>query len=299
MIETNIEHLRDPFVLVDDKAYYVYGTGVFNNDWENTCWACYKNDSGKLNGEWIMTNELVYVRPQNAEKKLWAPEVHKYNGFYYMFATYHSSVTNHKGCTILKSVSPEGPFVEITNGHITPEDWNAIDGTFYVDAKGQPWLIFVKEWTCTDDGIGRMSAAKLSDDLTSFVSDPIDIFRADDPVWTNYKVTDGPFIYETKNKQLLMIWSNLDNKGNYCVGVARSKSGMIDSKWIQDEKLLFSKSMGAKHDGGHGMIFMDKNGQLYLSVHSPNVPTEGYGEKTVFIPLQEKNDTLIYALGQS
>lgn len=47
-----------------------------------------------------------------------------------MIETYHSSATHHKGYTILKSVFPEGPFVEITNGHITPEGCNAIDRTF-------------------------------------------------------------------------------------------------------------------------------------------------------------------------
>ena len=33
MIITNVEGLRDPFVLVDDGVYYLYGTGVSNEDW--------------------------------------------------------------------------------------------------------------------------------------------------------------------------------------------------------------------------------------------------------------------------
>ena len=50
MIVTNVEGLRDPFMLVDDGVYYLYGTGVLNKDWDNTTWDCYVNDSGSLSG---------------------------------------------------------------------------------------------------------------------------------------------------------------------------------------------------------------------------------------------------------
>ena len=50
MIEPNIENLRDPFVLVEEDAYYLYGSGTLNTDWENPDWVCYKYDCGKLNG---------------------------------------------------------------------------------------------------------------------------------------------------------------------------------------------------------------------------------------------------------
>lgn len=292
MIETNIEYVRDPFVLVEDDAYYVYGTGVVENSRNNTEWVCYKNTDARLDGEWKKTEKSVYIRPENAQTNLWAPEVHKYNGNYYMFTTYYSSATNHRGCTILKASSPEGPFVEITDGHITPREWDAIDGTLYIDEDGQPWMVFVHEWTSTDDGIGRMAAAKLSEDFTKFISEPVELFRADDPSWTNRRVTDGCFMYVTKDKQLLMIWSNTCDDG-YCVGIARSKNGKVDGEWTQDDELLFSKKLTKQYDGGHGMIFTDRDGQMYLSVHSPNKPVEERVEKTLFVPIHEENGTLV------
>lgn len=292
IIETNIELVRDPFVLVEKDAYYVYGTGVVENSRNNTEWVCYKNTGKDLCGDWKKTEKVVYIRPENAKTNLWAPEVHKYNGNYYMFTTYYSSATSHRGCTILKASSPEGPFVEITDGHITPKEWDAIDGTLYVDKDGQPWMIFVHEWTSTDDGIGRMAAAKLSEDFTKFVSEPIELFRADDPSWTNRRVTDGCFMYVTKDGQLLMIWSNNCDDG-YCVGIARSKSGKIDGPWTQDDELLFSKKLTKQYDGGHGMFFTDRDGKMYLSVHSPNQPTSDRVEKTIFVPIHEDNGTLV------
>ena len=78
--------MRDPFVVVCDDAYYMYGTGA-PNGWDKTIWACYKSTEG-LGGPWEITESLVYEIPTDAQKQFWAPEVHKYNGFYYMFASY-------------------------------------------------------------------------------------------------------------------------------------------------------------------------------------------------------------------
>lgn len=297
MIITSIRGLRDPFVLVEPNAYYVYGTGTSGKDWDSTVWACYKNTSGNLNGEWVQTDHLVYERPAHAEKNFWAPEVHKYNGAYYMFANYFSSATQHRGCSILKAPTPEGPFVEITNGHITPHNWDAIDGTFYVDSNGQPWMVFVHEWTCTDDGIGRMATAKLSDDLTHFISEPVELFRADSPSWTNERVTDGCFLYQTADGKLQMLWSNFCESG-YCVGLAES-SGGVDGVWSQKDELLFSKGFTGDYDGGHGMLFTDRDGTRYLAIHSPNTASEVTAERTVFVPVAERDGKLVCLKGEA
>ncbi len=294
MIVTSIKKLRDPFILLDKGVYYAYGTGVEQgNDWDNTRWACYKNTSGSLEGEWVRLDNSYVIYPDEAIKNRWAPEVHKYNGSYYMFTTYYSSKTNHRGCTILKAPSPEGPFEEISNGHVTRPDWDCIDGTLYVDRDGQPWLVFVHEWTSTDDGIGRMAAAKLSDDLTHLISEPIELFRADDPEWTDHGVTDGCFLYDTADGELLMIWSNFDNAHNYCVGIAKSDNGRVDGNWTQQKELLFSIEKTGNYDGGHGMILRDTDGTKYLCVHSPNKPKGEREETPVLLPILEKNGTLV------
>ena len=293
MIETNIKKLRDPFLLKENGVYYMYGTGVeADNDWKRTQYTCYRNTSGKLDGNWVKVENL-YVKPETGEKNFWAPEVHKYRDNFYMFTTYFSSVTQKRGSTILKATSPEGPFTEITNGTITPPDWHCIDSTFYIDSKGQPWMVFVHEWPNFEDKIGKMAVAKLSDDLTHLISEPKDIFRADDAPWAGGRgVTDGCFLYTTKKGSLLMIWSNFDSHG-YAVGIARSKNGRPDGEWEQEEKLLYSKSMGWEYDGGHGMIFQDTDGKKYLCIHAPNTPTADRNEVPIILPVIEKDDTLV------
>ena len=289
MIETGIFKLRDPFVLVEDGIYYVYGTDVSEGGWIDSTWCCYKGSA--LDGKWEKL-DMIYVRPENAEKNFWAPEVHKYSGFYYMIASYYSSVTSHRGCSILKSESPEGPFVEITNGHVTPSDWDAIDGTLWVDGEGQPWMVFVHEWTSADDGIGRMAAERLSDDLTRFISEPVELFRADDAPWANIQVTDGCFLYKTSGGKLQMLWSNTFDR-EYRVGIAESADGRVDGEWTQFEEPLFSKDVSGKHDGGHGMIFTAADGKKYLSVHSPNNLEGGLSEEVVFLPIKEENGKIV------
>ena len=291
MIITNVEELRDPFILFDSGVYYLYGTGVVGNDWDNTTWTCYVNDSGSLYGEWKKTEGLIYEKPKYAEKQLWAPEVHKYNGKYYMLASYYSSKTKHRGSSVLSSTSPTGPFLEISDGHITPCDKDCIDATFYLDKKGQPWLVFTREWTCTDDGIGRFDAAKVSDDLTHLTSEPIELFRADSPLWTDKQITDGCFMHTLSNGHLIMTWSNLEKDG-YAIGIAHSESDNIVGPWVQEETAFFKKDLLDQHDGGHGMIFADQDGKQYICCHSPNMPCDECKERTILIPINEKDNTI-------
>ena len=284
MITTTIECLRDPYVIVKNGVYYAYGTG----------WHCYKNTSGNPEGPWKDLGVVASVRNSDTDGgSHWAPEVHEYKGNYYMFTTYYNSVTNHRGCIILKSDSPEGPFVEITNGHVTPADWDAIDGTLYVDPDGRPWMVFVHEWTCMPGGIGSFAAAMLSEDLTHFISEPFELFKANEPSWAVMGVTDGCFLYTTKEGNLLMLWSNFDAHG-YTLAIARSENGRLDGKWIHEEKPFYSKSMTGTYDGGHGMIFTAPDGQMYISFHSPNTPVGDRKETPVFLAVREENGTLVW-----
>ena len=67
-----------------------------------------------------------------------------------------------------------------------------------------------------------------------------------------------------------MIWSNFSKNG-YVVGLAKSDSGEIDSKWEQLQP-LYEKGARADFttDGGHAMMFEDFSGKLRLALHGPN-----------------------------
>lgn len=284
MIISTIKKLRDPFIVVKDGIYYAHGTG----------WHCYRNASGSLTGDWEDLGQVVPNPADDTGHQHWAAEVHFYKGAYYMFTTYCSTKNGHRGCVIFKSDKPEGPFSFHSDGHVTPADWDCIDGTLYIDREGKPWMVFVHEWTCQPDHVGTFAAARMSEDLTKLISEPIELFRADDPAWAKAGVTDGCFMYTTADGRLLMLWSNFEADG-YCVAIARSDNGKLDGHWSHDENLLFSKALSGEYDGGHGMLFTDVDGQMYLSIHSPQT-LEGADrlESPVFVPVREENGTLVW-----
>ncbi len=279
--------IRDPCVLVYGNKYFMYGTGAATSDG----YGCYisedlENWAGPVN---------VFEKSKNPDfdgiGNYWAPECYYYNGSFYLFATYLSGTTNHRGVSIMKSDSPLGPFVEITDGHITPHDWDSIDGTLYIDRNGEPFMIFVHEWTSMPDGIGDMSYAKLSDDLTHFISEPVTMFKANDALWTTRHVTDGPFPYRTSDGSLIMLWSNFITADGYAVGIAHSSNGEIDGKWTHELTPLYNTGSGYEYDGGHGMLFTTLDGRLMLSIHSPNSSDE-VKTHAVFYEVEDTGNTI-------
>ena len=271
-------YCRDPYVMPYDGKYYLYlGAGKrgiicqVSEDLEN--W------SEQIN---VFTPSEDF---HGIDSFFWAPECHYYNGKFYIFTSVKSSLCGHRVISSYVSDNPLGPFRE--QAIISPFDWDSIDGTLFIDEENQPWLVFVHEWTSMPepDKIGAISCAKLNEDLTAFISEPKDLFYAYDPEWARNRVTDGPFMYKTDGGKLLMIWSNFSPNG-YVVAVASSKNGKVDGEWVQ-ERLLFDE------DGGHGMIFKTFEGELMLSIHSPNMRASKTNvEHLVLLPLKEENDML-------
>ena len=274
--------IRDPFVLVHDGLYYMYGTCAT----PKPGYGCFVSpDLAHWAGPF---NVFTAAADFDGDKNFWAPECHAYGGAFYLFATYHSRTTDHRGVSVFRADDPLGPFEEISDGHVTPHDQDCIDGTLYVDGAGQPYMVYVAEWTSTDDGIGRMAAAPLSDDLTHFISEPRELFRADDPFWKPHKITDGPFLYKSRTGKLLMLWSNMSPDG-YCVALASAKS--ITGKWRQQLARLYVKDRRRVYDGGHGMLFTDLNGQLTLCIHAPN-DGDVAPARAAFFPVRDLGYTL-------
>jgi len=282
-------HVRDPFMLVDGGKYYLYGSRGPETWGKCTGLDVYVSEDME---NWSEAAE-VFTPPADfwSDYNFWAPEVHVYKGAYYMFVSFKSD-TRCRGTQILKAESPMGPFVPHSNGPVTPEEWECLDGTLYVDPNGKPYMVFCHEWVQIKDG--EMCAIELTEDLSAPVGKPFLLFRASDPVWAsgfedegekdNY-VTDGPFLYRTQDGTLLMIWSSFAQNA-YCEGIAYSDNGDITGSWIHDERLLFAE------DGGHGMIFKTLEGELKFIFHQPN---NSPNERPHVISLKDVGNTIYEA----
>lgn len=279
MIKRQDIHIRDPFILVDGGHYYLYGTKG------KTSWGAAEEFQVFVSDDLEnFSDPVIAFKPPEgfwADRNFWAPEVHKWRGAYYMFASFFAQ-GKMRATQILRAGSPLGPFT-MHGEHITPPDWMCLDGSFYVDKDGKPWMFFCHEWLQIADG--GMCAIPLKEDLTAPDGEAVTLFHASNAPWCQMKdgngITDGPFLLDMPGGDLVMLWSTGGVNG-YCIGVARSKNGVL-GPWTVDEQPLFDK------DGGHGMIFTSLEGETLLAIHSPNTPSGA--ERPIFIPVKlEGND---------
>ncbi|MBQ6314783.1 MAG: family 43 glycosylhydrolase [Mogibacterium sp.] len=296
-------NIRDPFVLVHDNKYYLYGTR------SETCWGpadgfdCYVSDDLE---NWEGPFEIFH-RPEGffADAFYWAPECYEYEGAFYLVATLGTlDNTIKKGTYILRSERPEGPF-EVYSERITPADWTCIDATMYIE-EGEPWIVFSHSFEDPGSVDGDYCLMKLSHDLRTasghedgslaLPEDIVTLFSAKDCPWAtpvpfakaefgidgDCYFSDGPSLLMIDDS-LYMINSSWGGRG-YAVGVARSDSGRIAGPWsIQNEPLY-------PENGGHGMFFKDLNGDIIFTLHYPN---DKYLERPHFMKVTEKDGTLV------
>lgn len=110
----------------------------------------------------------------------------------------------------------------------------------------------------------------LKKDLSKAKGEPFVLWTAREAAWTaafgkevsNY-VTDGPFLFHSKDGRLMSLWSSFDKDG-YALARAYSSNGKISGKWIAEEKPVFAD------DSGHAMIFKTFENRRILVLHSPN-----------------------------
>jgi arabinan endo-1,5-alpha-L-arabinosidase len=294
-VKTSDIQIRDPFILVrrTEGRYVLFGT-TDHALWHGpgTGFDCY---TSRDLAEW--EGPIPAFRPPKgfwATTNFWAPEAHEYNGSFHLLATFKAE-GRYRGTQVLRSVRPEGPYLPISEGPVTPRDWECLDGTLHVDAQGRPWIVFCQEWQQVHNG--GMHAMRLSDDLARAVAPPLFLFNASEAPWVRpipdrplekgYRfpcyVTDGPFLHRMSDGTLLMLWSSAGAQG-YAMGIARSVSGTVEGPWSQDASPLWSR------DGGHGMVFRALDGRLFTSLHTPN---DTPNERAAFFPLEERGGTLV------
>lgn len=290
-MKTNEINIRDPYILVYNNKYYMYGTR------SETCWGiadgfdCYvSQDMNEWEGPIIVfQNDGSFW----ADRSYWAPECYYYRNSFFFITTFGAK-NRKKGVQILKSDNPLGPFQPITSGPVTPDDWCCIDGSLYINKEGKPFLLFSRTFEDVPDG--DICSMELSEDLTEAKEKPKKIFNALEAPWAvpfpyakqefhmdgDIYFSDGPCAYRTSQNELFIIWSSWGQNG-YTVGTAYSDNGEIDGNWFHCKKPLFDKN------GGHGMVFKALDGQDYYLLHYPN---DLYKERPQFSKIIKRNRIL-------
>lgn len=283
-------NLRDPFILTYESKYYMYGSRV-GTPYEGCTWGDQTGFDVYESSDMENWSEPKCVFEKNdgfwGEYHFWAPEVHFYNGKFYLIATFKAK-GKCRGTHILVCDTPNGIFTPVSALPVTPLESECLDGTLYVDKKGVPHLVYCHEWLQIDNG--TVCEVALADDLSRAISEPKVLWSAKD--YPNVKairkngtgfVTDGPFFYRCENGDLVCIWSTHDKDTGYVELISKSSNGDIDGSWTLLDTPLFDK------DGGHGMIFRDLTGNLRFVMHNPNTILL---ERPVITRLYDENGNL-------
>ncbi|MDQ8188018.1 glycoside hydrolase family 43 protein [Pelagicoccus sp. SDUM812002] len=275
--------LHDPFIVAHEptKTYYLYTRNVSRLTGVSDLGTMAYTSKDLKN--WSQPKVVFTVLEDSfAQEGNWAPEVHEYQGKFYLFVTLHDSDaflkrppdawrdTYVRGTISAVSDSPDGPFEMLNkDGPVVPRELMTLDGTLYIDQENQPWMVYAHEWLQRIDG--TIEAVKLSPDLARAVGEPVHIFKASDAPWLNQSievsdaglsyVTDGPQFYRSKTDVLLMLWSSYES-GSYVQTIARSESGTLLGPWVQLDPLV-------KRDSGHGMLFHTFDGDFMMVLHRP------------------------------
>lgn len=285
-------NIRDPFILPYENRYYMYGSRV------GAPQSYRKEDRwGPQSGFDVYISEnledwsepkSVFERQEGfwGEYQFWAPEVHAYQGKFYMLASFKAN-GKCRATHILVSQTPDGVFHPVSEYPATPSDWECLDGTLYVDQSGNPHMIFCHGWDQIFDG--TVCEVMLSGDLSTAITPPRVLWKASDHPGVAETgrgkgyITDGPFLYKCKNGDLLAIWSSFVS-GGYAELLAKSDNGDITGNWKVLDTPLWSE------DGGHGMIFESFSGEKYFIFHCPNGPVQA--ERPRIVAVKEENGRL-------
>lgn len=262
--------LSDPCILADSITQMYYMTGTGGKLWKS-------KDLKVWEGPYTVaqTDSNSWM---GAQPIIWAAELHAYKGKYYYFATFtneHIKIDTVKGNVIdrrashvLVSDRPDGPYVPMKDPVYLPADKPTLDGTFWVDTDGKPYMVYCYEWLQNWDG--TIEKIELKPDLSGSVGEGKLLFKASESPWSREKqdgkvvpnkVTDGPYLFRTGTGRLGMIWTSWIYDV-YTQGVAYSESGTLDGPWIQEEEPITPPNYG------HGMLFRTLDGVWLMSVHS-------------------------------
>lgn len=288
--------MSDPAVLADSATQMYYMTGTGGMMWTS-------KDLRLWDGPYRVaeTDPSSWMGPR---PMIWAAEFHKYKGKYYYFATFtnrevkidtvRGNVIERRASHVLVSDSAKGPYRPMADPTYLPADKPTLDGTFWVDTDGKPYLIYCYEWLQNWDG--TIEYIRLKDDLSGTIGEATLMFKSSTCPWSREKnekgeivpnkVTDGPFLFRTGTGRLGMLWTSwIDNI--YTQGVAYSESGTLVGPWVHEPKPITPPNFG------HSMLFRTLDGRWLMSVHSHKDVNGRYVRQPHFFNVDFTGDRLV------
>lgn len=258
--------LADPYVMLHDGLYYIYGTNV------GTGFDVYTSKDLQY---WKRESNLALSNNDSyGEDRFWAPEVYyveKENKFYMFYST-------EEHICVATSDSPLGPFKQDVKEAIREE--KSIDTSVFLEEDGKAYLYFVR---FTDGNV--IWCAELQEDLKKIKEETLTqcLVATEDweVIWP--KVVEGPSVFKQNGTYYMMYSANSYESQDYAVGYATADSPLGPWKRYEGNPILhkYDNLVGV----GHGAPFTDKEGKMHYVFHTHKSQTEIHPRTSHFVDM--------------
>lgn len=286
VLPTTETPVHDPVIIKQGSVYYIFCTGNGISVWSSTDLKQWKKEAP------------VFAKPPQwavdavpgFKGHIWAPDIHFYNGSYYLFyaVSQFGKNTSCIGVAVNKTLHPSSPgYKWIDLGKVVQsvpgrDLWNAIDPNLIVDEKNEPWLAFGSFW-------GGIKLVKL--DRQMKLAEPQQWYTiARRPRAYNTPDSSGggaaveaPFIFKKADYYYLFVSFDYCCKGEqstYKMVVGRSKAlqgPYVDKDGVRMDSNGGSLLLQGNQDWngvGHNAVFAD-GGKDYLIFHGYDAKDKG------------------------
>lgn len=262
----------DPCIVYDNETEYYYALySAPKNDRVILYRAKTLAELGTLD---TADGKEIYVAGENAEikHKLYAPEIKKMDGKWYIYASGATSMEDKNDgasasirlfCLEAVSDDPYGDYK--FKAFLNPDIW-AIDAHPF-NYEGQNYIAFAR---IRSGNI--ISIAKLSNPWTIDTESKVSVIATPtyDFETISGSINEGPFTFVSPDGRLFMLYSaNSVTSGKYCLGILEFTGNDILSKtsWTKHKEAVLESSDAIKSPG-HCSVFMSPDGTEYwLAYH--------------------------------
>lgn len=261
----------DPFVLVENGTYYMYGTShkdgieVYRSkdmiNWEGPC---------GMRGGLALHKDDVW-----GEKWFWAPEIVKIDNKFYMF------YSADERSAVAVSDSPLGPFTQEVQKPLL--DFKAIDGSMFIDTNEKNYYYFVN---FTPSGMQNWVAEiNLDNRGATIKQETMKKCIGQSQSWEmDQSVNEGPCVLKHGDTYFLVYSANAYFNQNYGLGFATAKNPM--GPWIKYEKNPILQKPDSLVGVGHCQFFTGLDNKLYVVYHAHSSKTSVQPRKVYINPVR-------------
>ncbi|WP_052000959.1 arabinan endo-1,5-alpha-L-arabinosidase [Gracilibacillus halophilus] len=216
-------NVHDPAIIKDGDWYYVFSTDAEMGG-DGQAGIQIRKSSDLIHWQWV-TRAFSEGVPKEAKqwtgaKGLWAPEIIKMNGQYYMYYAASQFGKTQSFIGVATSEHIEGPFVDHGEVYKSKQDEpgpNAIDANITFDRNGEPWMVYGSFFggiyiAAIDQTTGKLKQPESKGRLIA--KRPVQVDRA----------IEGPYIVYHPTFDFYYLFVSYDSLfSNYNIRVARSK----------------------------------------------------------------------------